>query len=75
MPYFSVAFHVDATGHCIVEADDDLEAQAIAEARFCADSDNTEIGDAQEVVSVSPIKEDNYSFKLRCNEILRGATE
>lgn len=47
---FLVTFHVDATGYMRVIAKDEEQAKEIAESDFCPDMDNTEIGDAQEIV-------------------------
>ncbi len=60
MKYWSVAFHVDATGHMVVEANTEDEARRIADDDFSADSENTEIGDAQEIVDCTEITHEEF---------------
>ena len=47
---YLVVWHVDATGSHYVWAKDEEHAKVISEDIFFADSDNTEICDAQDIV-------------------------
>lgn len=49
---YRVVFHVDATGYITVEAESEAQARQIANDEFAADYENTEIGDAVEIVDV-----------------------
>jgi len=50
LKYFSIAFHVDATGHCFVAAETEEKAKEIAKEEFFPDDDNTELGDVIDMV-------------------------
>ncbi len=55
---YMVAWHVDATGSHYVWAKDEEQAKEISENIFMADSDNSEIGDAQDIVDCQLVTED-----------------
>lgn len=57
MSQWLVTFNVGATGFIKVEAETEDEAREIAENTFVADDENTEIGDADEIVDVQRMTE------------------
>lgn len=59
MKYWAIAWHVDATGHCVVAAETEEEAKEIADG-FSADRENTELGDPLEIVSCIEIGEEGF---------------
>lgn len=64
--YWRVAFHVDATGWIVVKAMTEGEAREIAESEFFPDFENTEIGDAQEIVDVLEITKERHDRARNC---------
>jgi len=49
--YWTIAFHVDATGHICVIAPTEEAARKLAADDFMPTTENTELGDAYEIVN------------------------
>ena len=61
MKFWSIAFHVDATGWIAVRATTKEAAEELANDEFLPTVENTELGDTQEIVDCNEITEAEYA--------------
>ena len=58
--YYKISMHVDALGHMILKAPSDVTVDQLSDyavRNFCPDTNNTEIAEVIEVVSVREIED------------------
>lgn len=77
MKYWSVAFHVDATGFVYVEAETEEEARRVADNEFLPTVENTELGDPVEIVECVELTKKELDHHLRFSwnaEVIKNET-
>jgi len=63
--YWAVSILVDATGHCVVRADNEEEAKEIAMIGFFPENDNIDLGDPVEPLDAIEITAEDFAQQQR----------